>query len=98
MLFSRIRVLYKEAREGFFISFITFYPACLPAGKFTLTYMSKLTEYIKETKGELKHVIWPSKNQTFYYTLIVVVLSIIVAYYLGIFDYIFGQGLQRLIS
>ena len=60
--------------------------------------MSKLTEYIKETKGELKHVIWPSKNQTFYYTLIVVVLSIIVAYYLGIFDYIFGQGLQRLIS
>ena len=60
--------------------------------------MSKLTEYIKETKGELKHVIWPSKNQTFYYTLIVVVLSIIVAYYLGILDYIFGQGLQRLIS
>ena len=60
--------------------------------------MSKITEYFKETKTELKHVIWPSKNQTFYYTLIVVVLSIIVAYYLGIFDYIFGQGLQRLIS
>ncbi|MDO8686594.1 MAG: preprotein translocase subunit SecE, partial [Candidatus Berkelbacteria bacterium] len=33
--------------------------------------MSKLTEYLKETKTELKHVIWPSRSQTFYYTLIV---------------------------
>ena len=23
--------------------------------------MSKITEYLKETKTELKHVIWPSK-------------------------------------
>lgn len=59
--------------------------------------MSKITEYIKETRGELKHVIWPSKNQTFYYTLIVIVLSVVVAYFLGVFDWIFGQGLQKLI-
>lgn len=60
--------------------------------------MSKITEYLKETKIELKHVIWPNRRQTFYYTLIVVVLSVLVAYLLGIFDYIFLQGLEQVIS
>lgn len=59
--------------------------------------MSKITEYLKETKTELKHVIWPNRRQTIYYTLIVVVLSVLIAYLLGVFDFIFLQGLQKLI-
>jgi preprotein translocase subunit SecE len=58
----------------------------------------KITEYLKETKTELKHVIWPSRKQTFYYTLIVVVLSALTAYFLGVFDFIFSRGLEGLIS
>ncbi len=61
-------------------------------------HMSKIIEYLKETKAELKHVIWPSRSQTFYYTLIVIVLSILVAYYLGIFDFIFSSGLSKIIN
>jgi len=60
--------------------------------------MSKIIEYFKETKTELKHVIWPSRNQTFYYTLIVIILSVVIAYYLGIFDFIFSQILQKIIT
>ena len=60
--------------------------------------MSKFVEYLKETKTELKHVIWPSRSQTIYYTLIVIVLSVAVAYYLGIFDFIFSRGLEKLIN
>lgn len=60
--------------------------------------MSKITEYFNETKTELKHVIWPSKSQTFYYTFIVIVLSVVIAYYLGVFDFIFAQGLQKIIA
>lgn len=60
--------------------------------------MSKFTEYFQETKTELKHVIWPNRSQTFYYTLIVIILSVLVAYYLGIFDFIFSKGLEKLIS
>lgn len=59
--------------------------------------MSKISEYIKETRGELKHVIWPSRSQTFYYTVIVIVLSIVLAYYLGIFDFIFSKILEQVI-
>jgi len=60
--------------------------------------MSKITEYFQETKTELKHVIWPSRSQTLYYTLIVIILSVVIAYYLGVFDFIFSQGLQKIIT
>lgn len=60
--------------------------------------MSKITEYIKETRGELKHVIWPSRSQTFHYTLVVIALSVILAYFLGVFDFIFSRGLDKVIS
>lgn len=60
--------------------------------------MSKITEYFKETKGEFKHVNWPTKSQTVFYTLIVIILSVIVAYFLGVFDFIFSKGLGKLIS
>jgi preprotein translocase subunit SecE len=59
--------------------------------------MSKIIEYFKDTKSELKHVIWPTRNQTLYYTLFVIVLSVIVAYYLGLFDFIFSLGLGKII-
>jgi len=59
--------------------------------------MSKITEYLKETKGELKHVVWPSRSQTLYYTLIVILLSIVIGYFLGIFDFIFGRILEKII-
>ena len=60
--------------------------------------MSKITEYLKETRGELKHVIWPTRRQTIAYTLIVIILSVLVAYFLGVFDFIFSKGLEKLIS
>jgi preprotein translocase subunit SecE len=60
--------------------------------------MSKISQYLKETKIELKHVVWPSRRQTFYYTVLVIVISIAVAYYLGAFDSIFERGLDKVIG
>jgi len=52
--------------------------------------MSKIGEYLTETKGELKHVSWPSKNQAILFTVIVVVFSGVVAAFLGAFDFLFA--------
>lgn len=60
--------------------------------------MSRIGEYLKDTKSEIKHVIWPGKSQVFYYTLIVIVASVLVAYYLGVFDYLFSRGLEKAIT
>lgn len=57
----------------------------------------KLTDYIKDTKGEFKHVTWPTKNQAIWFTIIVIVISLFTAFFLGFFDYIFSLGLEKLI-
>lgn len=58
----------------------------------------KIAEYFKETKIELKHVIWPSRKMTLFYTIIVIVLSIVIAYYLGIFDFLFSKGVSKILN
>jgi len=53
--------------------------------------------YIKETKGEMKHVAWPTKKQAITFTVIVIAISALVAILLGVFDFIFSSGLARLL-
>ena len=59
-------------------------------------YMS-LETYIKETKGELKHVTWPNKQQTIDFTLVVIFLSVFVGVMLGFFDFIFTSLLKMFV-
>ena len=57
-----------------------------------------LIEYLKETRGELRHVAWPTRTQTIVFTVLVVLLSVFVSLYLGLFDYIFTGILKRVVS
>ncbi len=57
----------------------------------------KIIDYIKETKGELKHVSWPTRRQTVIFTIIVILISVGTALFLGFFDFIFTQILQKFV-
>jgi preprotein translocase subunit SecE len=57
----------------------------------------KITEYIKETRAEMAHVTWPSRKQAITYALVVVFVSVGVALFLGLFDYIFSRLLTLLV-
>lgn len=59
--------------------------------------MSKIIDYITETRGELKRVTWPTKRQTAAYSIIVILISAFVALFLGLCDYIFTLGLEKLV-
>ena len=59
--------------------------------------MSKLSNYLNETKEEMKHVSWPTRKQTFMFTMLVILISIAVAAYLGVFDFLFTLGLKSII-
>jgi preprotein translocase subunit SecE len=48
-----------------------------------------MINFLREVKGEMKHVNWPTRKQTIIYSLLVVVLSLFVAAYVGAFDYLF---------
>ncbi len=47
---------------------------------------------------ELRHVAWPTRTQTVVYTILVSVISVGVALYLGLFDFLFTSGLAKLVE
>lgn len=60
--------------------------------------MNKLVNYLRDTRGELKHVSWPTQRQTVIYTALVILVSVITALYVGLFDFLFTQGLSFLLG
>jgi preprotein translocase subunit SecE len=59
--------------------------------------MSRFTNYIRDTRGELAHVSWPTRKQAIGFTVITILISLIVAFYLGFFDYIFSLIIQKFV-
>ncbi|MCX6753799.1 MAG: preprotein translocase subunit SecE [Candidatus Nomurabacteria bacterium] len=57
--------------------------------------MDKITEYFKEVLAEAKHITWPTRKQAIYATIAVLAISVFVAYYLGLLDFIFSKSLER---
>jgi len=60
--------------------------------------MSSITQFIKQTKSELKLVNWPTRKQTTVFTIMVIIMSLGVAYTLGFFDFIFTKLLGLLLA
>lgn len=56
--------------------------------------MANPIQFIKEAKAELMKVVWPTRAQVFKITVSVVVLSVVMAAFLGLIDF----GLLTLIE
>ena len=57
----------------------------------------KFLQYLKETKAELKEVVFPTTSQTIIYTILVIVISIAVALSLGAVDIGLREALSKII-
>lgn len=51
-------------------------------------------DYVRDTKGELKHVVWPTRRQALLYTATIIVVSAVFAAALSAIDI----GFERLIG
>lgn len=56
-----------------------------------------IKQYIKETAAEMKHVTWPTRQQTVVYSILVIAVSVVISAYLGLLDSVFAAGLALLI-
>lgn len=59
--------------------------------------MSRIINYIKDTRGEMSHVSWPTRRQAVVFTVIVIVVSVLTAVFLGLFDHIFSLIMQKFV-
>jgi preprotein translocase subunit SecE len=48
--------------------------------------INKITQYFKDSKQELKKVIWPTRKEAFNLTMLVILISLGVAFFLGAID------------
>jgi preprotein translocase subunit SecE len=55
-------------------------------------------KFLGEVKAELKHVSWPTKQQAISYTIMVIIISIFVAIYLGAFDWLFTKFISLFVN
>jgi len=58
---------------------------------------SKITTFLKEVRLEIKKVNWPTRKETFRYTVIVVGVSLGAAIFLGTLDFIFKTLITKFI-
>jgi preprotein translocase subunit SecE len=57
-----------------------------------------LRNYLLSSYAEMQKVTWPTRQQTINYSLLVIGLSIGMAVFFAVLDYVFNFGITKLIS
>ena len=50
------------------------------------SYINKGIQFLREVKVELKKVVWPTRKQTLSSTVVVIILTMIISFFLGLAD------------
>jgi len=58
----------------------------------------ELTKFLREVRSEMRKVVWPTRQQTVNYTLVVVVAVVLVAGLISITDAAFGAVIRRVLG
>ena len=56
-----------------------------------------LVRYFRETRGELRKVTWPTRQESQRLTAIVLGVTAVMALFLGLLDLIFSSGIESLV-
>ncbi len=64
----------------------------------TANQTNPLTKYIREVRGELKKVTWPTREESQRLTVIVLAVSIAFAIFLWFWDTVFSNIIQTVIE
>ncbi len=59
---------------------------------------NRITKYIKEVRAEIRKVTWPSRQEAFRLSAIVVVVMVIMSAFMAIVDFAFSRLMQAIIS
>lgn len=62
-----------------------------------MTVIQKIVDYIKQVYNEMRKVTWPTRSELINSTIVVIVISAIVALIIFVLDLIFSNILQRVL-
>jgi preprotein translocase subunit SecE len=55
-------------------------------------------KYLKEAQEEFNKITWPTRKETINYSLVVVIISVLLAVFIGLSDYILNLGVEAVID
>ncbi len=58
---------------------------------------AKMRNFFIESRDELRKVQWPSRREATYLSIVVVVVSLVLAAFLGGLDYAFAEALKAML-
>ncbi len=58
--------------------------------------MNRIFSFLRDVRGELAKVNWPTRSQTVRYTLVVIGISLALAVFLGVLDFVFTYALDKI--
>ena len=58
----------------------------------------RIAEYLRDTRGELRKVSWPTRKQATNLTAIVLAVTVAMAIFLGALDFIFASLISLIVS
>jgi len=59
--------------------------------------MTKVIQFLKEVRQELSKVSWPTRSQIIQYTWMVIAISLAIAAFLGLLDFMFEYLLNKFV-
>jgi|AntRauTorckE6833_2_1112554.scaffolds.fasta_scaffold02731_10 preprotein translocase SecE subunit len=59
--------------------------------------MTSLTKFFKGLQVEWSHIVWPAQRTVALFTVVVIVITFAVAYYLGALDLLFSEVLSLIL-
>ena len=54
--------------------------------------------FLRETRDELKKVVWPAKQEIIRLTFVVIIISLIVGLFLGGLDFVFVKAIETVVK
>ncbi len=61
-------------------------------------WSQRSTQFYGDVRGEIKKVSWPGREEVTGTTVVVIIAVFFFGIYLGVVDYVLGQGLDGLLS
>jgi preprotein translocase subunit SecE len=59
---------------------------------------NRITRYVKAVRAEIRKVTWPSRQEVFRLSAIVVVVMVIMSIFMAVVDFAFSRLMQAIIS
>jgi len=60
--------------------------------------MTALATYLRHVREEFSHIVWPTRRKAIAHTLVVILIAVIIAAWVGVLDYALGIVVSRIVG